>query len=197
MLWAAIALAGFHFSVFAQDKGKVEFGFHFGGSQSTMSDGYYSEDPSYSFNTGASAEYYFSEAWGLKVRAIYDRKGFDEAVFKDGLVADVNLDYLSIPLTAVWHFGNDNAWYLHFGFYYAALLKSEETSFGSSMSDTFKSSDFGVAYGVGYKLKLNDRLKLFFEVDAQGGFTDIVKDYEYDPTNSRVALNVGLNFLMN
>ncbi|UMY65230.1 MULTISPECIES: porin family protein [unclassified Flavobacterium] len=195
----SLVVAAVASSVSAQGKGKLELGLQLGGNQSTVSNNNYSEDPSYSFNVGASAEYYFSNEWGLKVRAIYDRKGFDEGYYRwvdDNIyLADFNLDYLTIPVTAVWHFGDDNAWFLDFGLYYATLLRGRETSHDADLKDDFRTSDAGVAFGIGYKFPVSDRLRMFVQLDGQGGFTDIYKG-EGDVQTSRLALNVGCNFLL-
>lgn len=183
----------------AQGKGNLELGLQVGGNQATVSNNNYSEDPSYSYNVGYSAEYYFSRDWGLKVRAIYDRKGFDEALYRwtdgDVYLSDFNLDYLTIPVTAVWHFGDDNAWFLDFGMYYGTLLRARETSHDADLEDDFRKSDVGLAFGIGYKFPINDRLRLFAQIDGQSGFTDIYKD-SGDLQNTRLALNVGVNFLL-
>lgn len=202
LLFASLIVALLCTTTYAQDKNKVEFGFHIGGSQSTITfENYTTAEESYSFNAGASAEYYFSPSWGIKARLIYDRKGWDEGGIEIGgdyFLTDYNLDYLTIPVTANWHFGRKKDWYLHFGVYYGILLKAEETAFGLDVKDAFfKSSDFGLDYGIGYKFELNSRLKLFLEADFQGGLSDISKDAYSDVLNSRGSLNVGINFLMN
>jgi len=195
----SLLFLGAGLAVSAQGKGKVELGLQLGGNQSTVSNNDYSEDPSYSYNFGASAEYYFSNEWGLKVRAIYDRKGFDEGLYTwvDGndYLADFNLDYLTIPVTAVWHFGDDNAWFLDFGLYYATLLRGRETSHDDDLKNSFRTSDAGVAFGIGYKFPVSDRARMFVQLDGQGGFVDIYKG-PGDVQTSRLALNVGINFLL-
>lgn len=197
--WLASVAFLFTAASFAQGKGKVEFGAFIGPNWSTVSNDDYAGETHYSFNAGARMEYYFSDSWGLKVGLIYDRKGWDEdfiVVDGDAYLTDFKLDYLTIPVTANWHFGNDRAWYLHFGLYYGILLNAEDTAFGFDLKDEFKTSDFGLAYGIGYKFTLNDRLKLFLEFDGQAGIADI-SNYPDDLTTSRGSLNVGLNFLMN
>nr|WP_294775370.1 porin family protein [uncultured Flavobacterium sp.] len=107
------------------------------------------------------------------------------------------LNYITIPVLASWHFGNNRNWYLHFGPYFGFLMNAEETRYGADVSDGFNNNDFGLALGIGVKVPISNKLKLFFELDGQGGLTDIFQQNDYSAvTNSRTGLNIGLNFLM-
>lgn len=199
-LFAIIALLGFSISTSAQKKGNVEFGLNVGYNSSRVSDDYESSQSASGVNFAGSMEYYFSRSWGIKGKLIYDQKGWDNGTFEDAFgtyVTDFNLNYLTVPVMANWHFGNDKNWYLEFGPYVGFLLNAEETRYGTDVTDGFNKNDFGLALGIGVKIPLNDKLKLFFEFDGQGGFNDIFKNNDYSAvTNSRTSLNVGLNFLL-
>ena len=98
---------------------------------------------------------------------------------------------------ANWHFGNKKNWYLNFGPYVGFLLDAKETQFDTDLKDYFNSTDFGLALGIGVKIPVSDKLKLFFEYEGQGGVSDIFKVNEFSRvTNSRSSLNIGLNFLL-
>lgn len=152
-------------------------------------------DSATSINIAATGEYYFSDRWGLKGKIIYDKKGFDE----DDIDSSTNLDYISIPVLANWHFGRTRNWYLNFGLYTAFLIKSE-SDFEEDTEDTFKTTDIGLAFGVGVKFLLNERTKLFIEYDAQTGFSDVFDEEafsnvdEISVKNGRSAFNIGLLF---
>jgi len=157
-------------------------------------------DSRISFNLAASGEYYFSDRWGLKTKLIYDNKGFD-ITSEDSVTGDISTvkeeyTYISVPVMASWHFAKKRNWYLNFGFYYAALVNVEVEDFeGDDPKDLFNSSDFGLAFGVGYKIPINYQTKLFIEYDGQTGFSDI--DSESDSVtirNARSALNIGVLF---
>jgi len=104
--------------------------------------------------------------------------------------------YISVPVLASWHFAKKRTWYLNFGFYYGALINVEIEDFEDGDAiDLFNTSDFGLAFGVGYKIPINYQTKLFIEYDGQTGFSDI--DSESDSVtirNARSALNIGILF---
>lgn len=198
---SVIALLGISSSISAQKKGDVEFGVNIGYNNSSVSDSYESSDSGTGFNFGGSMDYYFSDTWSIKGKLIYDQKGWDNGVIVDDdgfeYITDFNLNYLTVPIMANWHFGNKKNWYLEFGPYFGFLMNAEETRFGTDLTEAFNSNDFGLALGLGVKIPVSDKLKLFFEFDGQGGFNDIFQQNDYDAvTNSRSSLNVGLNFLL-
>ncbi len=201
ILVALIAL-GISSNLSGQKKGDVEFVVNVGFNNSAVSDTEYSYDSSTGLNVGGSFDYYFSSVWSLKVKMIYDQKGWDNDVIlnlDDGQYypTDYNLDYLTVPIMANWHLGNRREWYINFGPYVGFLLSAKDTQFDADVKKFFNTNDFGLAAGVGVKIPVSNRLKFFIELEGQGGFTDINKESGYPSlTNSRGSLNVGLNFLM-
>lgn len=188
----------------AQSKGNVEFGLNAGFNSSTISSTEYYGNPdrSVAFNFGGSAEYYFSESWGIKAKVIYDRKGWDNGFITDGSTGqvfrtDINVDYLTIPVMANWHFGRTNNWYLNFGPYVGFLMSANDTRFDTDLKDDFNSTDAGLALGIGVKIPVSNFIKVFIEYDMQAGFSDIYKNnYDDNVFNSRDAINVGINFML-
>jgi opacity protein-like surface antigen len=200
-IFIAVLLFGLPSAIFAQKKGDVEFGFNVGYNSSSASDSRDSFDTGMGFNVGGAMDYYFSSDWSIKGKLIYDQKGWDNDFIEDtnGNVypTDINLNYITVPVMANWHFGNKNNWYLSFGPYFGFLLNAEETQFGTDLTDYFNSNDFGLALGIGVKIPVSNKLKLFFEYDGQGGFSEVLKNSSNsDITNTRSSLNVGLNFLL-
>ena len=210
-----LSVIGMSFAASAQSKGNIEFGFTVGYNSSTVStsNGYYGNEPdSYSsFNAGASADFFFSDRWSIKVKALYDGKGFSRALITlpDGnnYITDVKLNYITVPVMANWHFGSKRNWYLNFGPYVGFLTTAKDTRFSMDLKNNFKSTDAGLAFGIGVKVPLNDKIKIFFEFDGQGGFSNIIKDkyrdYDYNSYSDganvntiRSAFNVGLNFML-
>lgn len=199
----------------AQEKGNLELGFGVGYNYSIVSgidyydnNGYNGPDFSSGFNLGFSADYYFNDEWSIKAKVIYDRKGWDNdyiAIYDpltdtdDLYLTDFNLDYITVPVMANWHFGRTNNWYLNFGPYVGFLLNAEDTVFNNDVKSQTEATDFGLAYGIGVKIPLNNYLKFFIEYEGQAGLTDVIKDtrtYSNLETNSRGAFNVGVNFLL-
>ncbi|MDI9256944.1 MULTISPECIES: porin family protein [Flavobacterium] len=201
LLLSVIALLGISTSISAQKKGDVEFGFNVGYNSSSVSDDYDSSDASAGFNVAGSIDYYFTNSWSIKTKLIYDQKGWDNGFIEDSngsaYSTDFNLNYVTIPVMASWHFGNNRNWYLHFGPYMGFLLNAEDVRYNTDVTDAFNSNDFGLALGIGVKVPVSDKVKLFFELDGQGGFNDIFRDNYYSSvTNSRTSLNIGFNFLL-
>lgn len=61
-----------------------------------------------------------------------------------------------------------------------------------------RSFDAGLAYGIGYKIPLNSRTRLYLEYDAQNGFVDPLKNHNGSAIwNVRGALNVGILMSLN
>ncbi|WP_116787950.1 porin family protein [Flavobacterium psychrotrophum] len=188
----------------AQAKGNIEFGLNVGYNSSSISTTEYRNyfDSHSSFNVGMGADFFFNDRWSIKVKAIYDRKGYDNVYFTDSgtmvtFNANLKLDYITVPVMANWHFGRKRNWYLNFGPYVGFLVNAKETRFDQDLKEGFNSTDAGLAFGIGVKIPLNDKLKIFFEYDGQSGFSDIAKNNYYSNSYiNRGAVNVGLNFLL-
>lgn len=202
---AAIAVLGFT-SVNAQEKGDFEMGVGLGVNSSNVVYGADAENATNSnigINAAASGEYYFSDRWGIKTKLIYDSKGWaDGFIFNEdtleSITTDFNLNYLTIPVMANWHFGSTRKWYLNFGPYVGILLSAKDSELGGDVKEAFNTTDFGLAFGIGYKFQIANNTKLYFEYDGQSGFADIFKNGLSDSTrNGRSSVNVGVLFLLN
>ncbi|MES2807837.1 MAG: porin family protein [Bacteroidota bacterium] len=186
-------------------KGQTEFGIGAGynsayvvASNSTESSGTHN-----GFNIGVSADHYFSDAWSIKIRAIYDQKGWSNGFITtsagqlNGVVYNTN--YITVPLVANWHFGKTRGWYLNFGPYVGFLLNATATEAKLDVKEGTKSTDGGLALGIGYKFNLNDKTRFYIEFDGQGGVANIIKDGYVAPNSanvrhSRSSFNIGFNF---
>lgn len=185
---------------FAQKKGDVEFGINLGLNSSNVTSKYLSSDTGTGVNLGFAADYFFSDSWSLKGKIIYDQKGWDNGLLYVGVNrynTNYNLNYLTIPVMANWHFGKKKNWNLNFGPYAGFLLSAEETAYNTNVKEFFNTNDFGLNIGIGVKFPLSNKLKLNIEYEAQSGFSDVFKDNNNKRIiGTRGALNVGLNFLM-
>ena len=201
LIIATLLVGGFSTATFAQGKGAVEYGFNAGYNISTVVSSEDNADSGNGFNVGFAADFYFSDRWSIKGKLIYDQKGWDNDVITDldtGNTYDTNynLNYLTVPVMANWHFGKKRNWYLDFGPYVGFLMSAEDTRFGADVKEYFNSTDFGLSYGIGVKIPLNNKVKLSLEYEEQTGFSNVFKNATYNVTNSRSSFNVGLNFLM-
>jgi opacity protein-like surface antigen len=185
----------------AQDSGEFELGIGLGLNLANVStiDGQNNTSSLTSFNAGVSGEYYFSDRWGLKAKLIYDSKGWSDGFITDEnfntITTDFKLNYVTLPVMANWHFGSNRNWYLNFGPYVGFLVNAEDSELGLDLKDGFKSTDFGFAFGIGYKFEIDDNIKLFIEYDGQSGFSDIFEENAGDAIrNGRSSLNIGALF---
>jgi len=199
----------FAISGFAQKRrGDIELGASIGLNISNISGNTagedFDDDSSISFNVTGVGEYYFSDSWGVKAKVIYDRKGSQDANFD----FSTNLDYITIPVTANWHFGRERNWYVNFGLYAGVLANAEfeveepavveepvdEEVTIADANDIFKSSDFGLAFGVGVRFPIDYKTRIFIEYDGQTGIANIADLEDETIRNGRSSINVGILF---
>src|SRR6056297_2972656 len=186
----------------AQDSGDFEFGIHSGLNLAnvTVSEGQTDTNTRVSFNAGISSEYYFSDRWGLKAKLIYDSKGWADGFIEDeendsSTTTNFKLNYLSIPIMANWHFGSNRNWYLNFGPYMGLLISAKDSELGMNVKEAFKTTDLGLALGIGCKFRVSDNAQLFIEFDGQSGFVDIFEENPWSSVNNgRSSLNFGVLF---
>jgi len=206
-LYSLLAALSLCFVAQAQTKGSIEMGINGGVNFTSVSGTDYNywgtttSESSVSFNVAASLDFYFSDRWSIKVKGIYDRKGWDSAYITLGDGRDystnVDMNYITVPVMANWHFGGKRNWYLNFGPYVGFLTSAKETRFDTDLKDNFNTTDAGLAYGIGVKIPVSNHVKLFFEYEGQTGLSDIYKDnYDGSVTTNRGAANVGINFLL-
>lgn len=183
---------------YAQEKGSLELGIGAGVNIVGITSGALSSDSRTAFNVSASGDYYFSDRWSLKGQVIYDQKGWKSGwltVNGKPIVQSTNykLNYITIPVMTNWHFGKKRNWYLNFGPYIGFLTNANNQSV--DIKSGFNSLDVGLALGIGVKIPLSERCKLFLEYQGQGGMTNIEKDHIGSAgRNLRVAFNAGLTF---
>jgi hypothetical protein len=202
-LTTLLILSGIYSMSLAQSKTNVELGVNVGYNAAYISQTGYSDvfSPAIGgFNVGVSADFPTSPTWSIKVKAIYDQKGWADGFITDNqgnTINDVNfrLDYITIPVMANWHFGRSKNWYLNFGGYAGFLLDASETSSGMNVKDAFNPTDFGIALGIGVKIPISKNAKFFIEDDGQAGLINIFKNSDGDVVqNVRSSINVGIAF---
>ncbi|MGZ3776147.1 MAG: porin family protein [Mucilaginibacter sp.] len=196
-----LILSGIYSAANAQRANSAEFGINIGLNQSTVQNSGTQENANYKagINLGVSAEYYFSDRWGIKGKVIYDQKGWADGflVLNDGTEIDgidYHLNYVTIPIMANWHFGQARNWYLDFGPSFGFLASASETSHSADVKPLFNSTEVGIAFGLGVKIPISDKARLFFEYEGQGGLTNVFTQSDGTFQNIRSSLNVGLIF---
>ncbi|MES2274774.1 MAG: porin family protein [Bacteroidota bacterium] len=186
-------------AAFSQSKGTTDFGVTVGYNAATVTSGNLTNsDYRSGFNAGVSVEHYFSDSWSFKGRLIYDQKGWNSGYIATGTsttTTNYQLDYLTVPLFANWHFGRTKNWYLNFGPYVGFLLSASETAGGRDVKSFFNSTDGGLGLGIGVKFPVSDKSKFFIEANGQGGVTDLGNGNSGSTVKSSVsAINIGFTF---
>jgi len=191
-------------TTFAQTKNNVEFGANIGYNISYVNETGVTDvnSPGTSgINLGISADLPLSGIWSIKGKVIFDQKGWSDGFISnaDGTVinnVNFQLNYITIPIMVNWEFGKKKNWYLNFGPYAGFLLGATETSTGTDVKSAFNNNDFGLSYGLGVKIPVSSKLKLFFEYNGQSGISNIIKGVPNSIVvqNFRSAINVGINF---
>ncbi|WP_196885419.1 porin family protein [Aureivirga sp. CE67] len=197
LLSSLIAITSFFSANAQKDFGEIEVGFSFGYNTSILRNS--NEDTEFKRSTNylGSVEFFLNDRWGIKSGLNFEKKGWKSNSISFGVLegnykennVEYDLSYLSIPLMANWHFGYERNWNLNFGFYTGFLLKAEEGS--KNITKEFNTVDFGLAYGIGYKRRLSDRIKILFDFQSQSGFTKIFKE-SLKAKNWRGGVNVGI-----
>jgi hypothetical protein len=149
-------------------------------------------------NFAVSAEQFINDRWGIKAKVIYDTKGWGNGFFNvgDEDLSGIHypLTYLTIPITANVHFGYNNMCYGSAGPYVGVLLSATNNYNNADIKNSFNTVDVGGSAAFGIQKPLNNSLKIFFEYEAQLGFSDIVKNSATRAQNFRSAFNIGLKF---
>ena len=150
------------------------------------------------FHIGALAQYNFNDRWSLVGKIHYDQKGYG---YTDGTSGKETLAYLDIPVMAKWHFGGgDLRGYLQFGGYGGVLLSAKGEAPSGEEVDTkeaYKSSDFGLAFGIGLDYPLSDNLKLFAELEVNSGLSNIAEQSPVTIRNGASKLGLGVRYALN
>ncbi len=183
----------------AQTTGTTQFGINVGYNAATVTVGGQTNTAYRSgFNVGVSADYYFNDTWSFKSKLVYDQKGWGEgflAIGNSSFTTDFQLNYLTIPLMANWHFGHTQNWYLNFGPYVGILLNASLSSFNGNVKDTFNTVDGGLDVGIGVKFPIAKKARLFIELNGQGGVVDVLKDNTRSAIRNSVSnINIGISF---
>ncbi|MES2426195.1 MAG: porin family protein [Bacteroidota bacterium] len=195
-------LLGFYSLTQAQSRNKNEFGIDIGynGAYLMANNSYESTDVASGFNIGLSVDHYFSRTWSLKVKAIYDQKGWangyiinnDNNTTINGV--DFKLNYITVPVMANLHFGRTKNWYFDFGPYIGFLTEAHANYQNLDVTDMVNSTDGGLAMGIGVKIPLSHSTRFFIEYDGQSGVAHVFRGSYDNAQNVRGSFNVGLNF---
>lgn len=137
------------------------------------------------FTFGLESDYFFNDRWSLHSGLLYQSMG-SEVV--NGY--EENLNYLTIPINANWHFGSTRKWYLNFGPSIGFLMSAKDSE-GNDFKDKANSTQIGLNYGIGYKIFINDKFSLSIDYQGMTGLSDVPKDSDFTIKNAYSSFNIG------
>ncbi|GHN00659.1 hypothetical protein WSM22_21480 [Cytophagales bacterium WSM2-2] len=121
--------------------------------------------------------------------------------------ATMNLDYITVPLSAQYYFTKKMNWYLSAGLFGGAFVKGRltvETSFISMTSKitydeaySIKKYNMGGTLGIGYQANIGASYLLFLELNSRLGFMNISNQDPSLPTSTQArtsALSFSISF---
>ncbi|HSQ46598.1 MAG TPA: porin family protein [Lutibacter sp.] len=139
------------------------------------------------FNVGVFAEIMLADSFYLQPELLYSTQGakFDEST--SGFSADLNLNYINIPL--MFKYDVANRFYLEAGPQIGFLVSAEVLD--QDVKDEFESTDFGANFGLSYGFTE----KLFAQARYNIGLSNIAKDSGDDKiSNSVISFSLGYKF---
>jgi opacity protein-like surface antigen len=137
---------------------------------------------------GLGGDYYFNNRWSLRSGLLFQTMGTKSGlgIFKD------ELQYLTIPVNANWHFGSSRKWNLNFG-PSIGFLTSANTN-GIDVRELVNSTQISFNYGIGYKIEVSNKISILIDYQAMTGLTDVAKDGDYKFKNVYSSFNAGCVF---
>jgi hypothetical protein len=175
---------------FAQLSGGLKAGLNLANLNSSEEG--WESDMKVGFHVGAFAELGLSESFAIQPELLFSTQGasFEE----DGVEADYNLSYLTLPVLAKVKIGE--VFNIHAGPQFGLLLSSE-AKFGDLEVDTKdenKSVDVGVAFGIGADLPVGLTLAARYNL----GLTDIAEENQGEAVkNGVIQISVGYKLFGN
>lgn len=169
---------------------EVQFGIKGGVNFATLSGDTSGLDSRTAFSIGALSEIPISEVFSFQPEILYSSQGADA----EG--DDVKIDYLNIPIMGKYYVAKGTS--LEFGPQIGLLLSANsEIDDEGDIKDEVKGFDFGLNFGVGYKLdnglnfglRYNLGLSNIYEEEDDFDFDD-----DYKVNNSVFQISVGYFF---
>lgn len=202
--------------VFSISQGQNEFkiGLNLGSTLSSVRGNDIAEEnkAALDFLVGASFEYAFNENTSLISNINYERKSFSREItnsfFIDPLDPSFNdnnakarttLSYLSIPIMLKYNFGADKNFFINggpfIGFFLDSGVKVDGEKVEDDGNDVFNSTDYGLSFGIGTKVKLNETNNLNIELRNNLGLSNISAVEVFDDGTLKTnSLNLVLNW---
>ncbi|VXC36346.1 conserved exported hypothetical protein [Flavobacterium sp. 9AF] len=137
-----------------------------------------------SVNFGVEVDYYFNDRWSLRSGLLFQTMGSKvTSYYKE------ELDYITIPVNANWHFGSTRKWNLNFGPNFGFLNAARAN--GRSFKNEVNGFQLGLAYGIGYKIEVNKKFSILIDYQGMTGLTEVPENGYYGIKNAYASFNVG------
>ncbi|PVX49944.1 outer membrane protein with beta-barrel domain [Balneicella halophila] len=140
------------------------------------------------FNLGVLAEFMVNEQFSIQPEVLYSAQGADE----DN--TELTLDYITVPVMFKYYVAPGFS--LQAGPQVGFLVNDDyEASLGDvsvspDTDDVFKTVDFGLNFGLGYKFYNN----IFVDARYNLGLTEVFDEGDVDAKNSVIQFSVGYMF---
>ncbi len=158
---------------------------------------------------GISAAYFWAGHWSARVQLAYDQKGVQGHVVRAAMdqasgysyrdiYSDFELDYLNLPVTVQWHYGEKLRWTLGGGAYIGYLTGSNQDASGGMASPVLSDTDYGWVASTGLQWPAAPSLRIGLEYEFQQGLAEVfaVNPFNSAHTNIRHAVRVGIFYLL-
>lgn len=181
-----------------REKGDIELTPILGYSASYQLPTYlFGSSPVSGIQLGIYANYFFNNRWSLRSGLSYQKmgtEGIDFLIFTDDYSERTN--YITLPLTANYHFGTRRNWYINYGISVGFLIDAEANyNDGNGFVDInnlANSIQIGLNSGIGYKFNVSPKLIMLVENANLIGLTDSTS--EGNRKNFYISFNIGAVF---
>ena len=149
---------------------------------------------------GATIEYNFTNILSLETGLVYQDKGGKSITSIENGIQDatIELDYLTIPLTAKASFseqlGLESGWGIYglAGPYYSLLIDQHISISEISADDLSAEEDFGLLFGIGISRDVN-QFEVYSDIRYENSLNDILS-FNKELRNKAVTWSIGINF---
>lgn len=143
-----------------------------------------SNSPLPSVNIGVQGDYFYSSRWSLRSGLLFQKMG---SQFPGFLKEELN--YISVPVNANWHFGSTRKWNLNFG-PTLGLLTSAKSN-GVDVKSQLNGFQLGLQVGIGYKLQLSEKFSILLDYQSMSGLSKVSKDSQNSLKNTYGSFDIG------
>jgi len=149
---------------------------------------------------GLFLNYSVNEKFGLGIKGLFSQMGTKV----ENSPAEVNLNYLQIPLSGIYYFGNVGDSFrpkIFLGPYLGLLLSGNDQNgneiLGSDGKGLYKKADVGGQIGVGFNYSLKNSSWLNFDAGYGASFVNITDHSTLNHRNRAFFVSLGYSFPLN